>query len=397
MNIIQSQLTSQEQDLIRLALDFLFDFGITKICLNDISLKIELDLSKPDKIETEKIDIKQLEKLKQKLEIQTDKAKNSFYSFSKKLWDSRESLSEEKQEEIRSELNRSEILWGKLSNSLQSVEEAIDSGCIVQTSLLGSFCSSEKKVYLYLDSINHSAKWTKRGIVLITTFIHEMFHAWNFYACGERERTIREIDEAMVEFATLCFLKQISQVHGEFDPILEWAEQSVKKKQTALGKMATYGYGYYLYSLIGGQEEKNAIDMLSAYADKSGTIQDSTEVRKAKAMLNPCYPFDKERDAFVLLYQIIFPGVTLRLGISQRQQVINALRQLGGYARLEDLYNSVDTSTWATKTPKASIRRILQSSKDAFMIEHGFWGLEECREQIEDKIKSRLSTTNKMP
>lgn len=75
-------------------------------------------------------------------------------------------------------------------------------------------------------------------------------------------------------------------------------------------------------------------------------------------------------------------------GLNQRQQVIDALRQLGGFARLEDLYNAVDTSTWATKTPKASIRRILQSSKDVFMIEPGFWGLKECCEQIEDKIKS---------
>ena len=47
---------------------------------------------------------------------------------------------------------------------------------------------------------------------------------------------------------------------------------------------------------------------------------------------------------------------------TQTQQVIDTLRQQGGYATLGNLYQIVDTSTWATKTPQESIRRIVQQS-----------------------------------
>lgn len=40
---------------------------------------------------------------------------------------------------------------------------------------------------------------------------------------------------------------------------------------------------------------------------------------------------------------------------TQTQQVIDTLRQTGGYATLGDLYHLVDTKSWATKTPNESI------------------------------------------
>ncbi len=45
---------------------------------------------------------------------------------------------------------------------------------------------------------------------------------------------------------------------------------------------------------------------------------------------------------------------------TQAQQVIDALRENGGYATLGNLYRLVDTRSWATKTPNESIRRIVQ-------------------------------------
>ena len=41
--------------------------------------------------------------------------------------------------------------------------------------------------------------------------------------------------------------------------------------------------------------------------------------------------------------------------ITQKQQVIEVLRQAGGYATLRRLNELVDFSTWATKTPEASV------------------------------------------
>ena len=62
--------------------------------------------------------------------------------------------------------------------------------------------------------------------------------------------------------------------------------------------------------------------------------------------------------------------------ITQEQQVIDALREQGGYATLGELYHLVDTRLWATKTPNETIRRIVQVSNEIFKIQPGLWALE---------------------
>ena len=72
---------------------------------------------------------------------------------------------------------------------------------------------------------------------------------------------------------------------------------------------------------------------------------------------------------------------------TQTQQVIETLRQQGGFATLGNLYRIVDTSTWATKTPNESIRRIVLQSPDIFKIQPGLWALEECRDEVMQKFE----------
>lgn len=72
---------------------------------------------------------------------------------------------------------------------------------------------------------------------------------------------------------------------------------------------------------------------------------------------------------------------------TQAQQVIDTLRQNGGYATLGDLYHLVDTSSWATKTPHESIRRIVQETSGFFKIQPGLWALEECRDDVMRKFE----------
>lgn len=67
---------------------------------------------------------------------------------------------------------------------------------------------------------------------------------------------------------------------------------------------------------------------------------------------------------------------------TQTQQVIDTLRRHGGYATLGGLYHLVDTTSWATKTPNESIRRIVQQSNEFFRIQPGLWALEEVREEV---------------
>ncbi len=71
---------------------------------------------------------------------------------------------------------------------------------------------------------------------------------------------------------------------------------------------------------------------------------------------------------------------------TQAQQVIDALRENGGYATLGNLYRLVDTRSWATKTPNESIRRIVQQSNEIFRVQPGLWALEECRAEVMRKF-----------
>lgn len=71
--------------------------------------------------------------------------------------------------------------------------------------------------------------------------------------------------------------------------------------------------------------------------------------------------------------------------MKQYEAVIEALKQNGGYASLGQLYQDVmkiSDCEWKTKTPFASIRRIVQTRKEIFKIRPGLWALEDEREKI---------------
>ena len=61
--------------------------------------------------------------------------------------------------------------------------------------------------------------------------------------------------------------------------------------------------------------------------------------------------------------------------MNQKKCVVEALASLGGMATLFDLYHKTDVSTWGSKTPFASIRRIVQTNKEFYKIRAGLWGL----------------------
>lgn len=72
--------------------------------------------------------------------------------------------------------------------------------------------------------------------------------------------------------------------------------------------------------------------------------------------------------------------------MTQEQQVIDTLRNQGGYATLRRLNEVMDFSTWKTKTPEASVRRIVQNSNAIFRIQPGLWALEESRGKVLKKF-----------
>lgn len=78
---------------------------------------------------------------------------------------------------------------------------------------------------------------------------------------------------------------------------------------------------------------------------------------------------------------------------TQESQVIEVMRRIGGYATLRRLNEVVDFSAWKTKTPEATIRRIVQQSKEIFKIQPGLWALEECRDEVLRKFELKLGNS----
>ena len=74
--------------------------------------------------------------------------------------------------------------------------------------------------------------------------------------------------------------------------------------------------------------------------------------------------------------------------MKQYEAVIETLDRLGGVATLADLNREVfkiKDCEWKTKTPFASIRRIVQQTKGIYKIKPGLYGLEKYRNLNEDK------------
>ncbi|WP_187424439.1 hypothetical protein [Campylobacter concisus] len=61
--------------------------------------------------------------------------------------------------------------------------------------------------------------------------------------------------------------------------------------------------------------------------------------------------------------------------MNQKECVVEALASLGGMATFFDLYHKTDISAWGSKTPFASIRRIVQTNKEFCKIRARLWGL----------------------
>ena len=80
--------------------------------------------------------------------------------------------------------------------------------------------------------------------------------------------------------------------------------------------------------------------------------------------------------------------------MTQAQQVIEAMRSLGGAATFGKLNQSIDFSNWKTKTPEASVRRIVQIDNAFFKIEPGLWALNECRDEVLARFKLHSNDAN---
>lgn len=77
--------------------------------------------------------------------------------------------------------------------------------------------------------------------------------------------------------------------------------------------------------------------------------------------------------------------------MKQYEAVIKVMEENGGYATLKHLYENVfkvKNVNWKTKTPFASIRRIVQNNKYFFKIKPGLWALKSFQNKLPNEINS---------
>ncbi len=273
MRINQKELSAQEQELLIAVLDYSLTVGKTTFCFNKRKNYVKLDLSIPEMTRVRDLSEKQIKQLKDKI---------------KEL---------DRQLETLCSQNAPESERADLISKIDNLKETIKNGKTI-THLLGMFNPETRTIYLFLKNIDATGC---RREALVSTFIHEMFHAWNYFAAGRKSRSVEEIDEPMVEFGMLYFLKNIASESPEFASIHDWALKSVRDKQNYTGITAAYGYGLYLYQLSSSDQNEKVMRLLSEYGKKSSDIPDSYSVQYLKGILSPIYHHDREAEILYLL------------------------------------------------------------------------------------------------
>ena len=77
------------------------------------------------------------------------------------------------------------------------------------------------------------------------------------------------------------------------------------------------------------------------------------------------------------------------MSMKQHEAVIRVMKDYGGYATLGQLNQNVfriKECEWKTKTPFASIRRIVQDERFFFKIRPGLWALKSYKDKLPPEV-----------
>ena len=333
-----SVLSPLEMELLELIVNFRLQLENGVVCFADILDKLDVEILEKEGIRPQSVDAgllkKKLGELKEQIADMVAKAEHN--------------------PNLRNE-NEYERKLGLMRSAAEEVEQRLReaSGEKIEFNipLFGKFVSgneeSKPKVVIYLKSVeNKLERGESRASVMAGVFVHEMFHAWNYFIAGGR-RSVLAIDEPMVEFATLYFLKELeaftkAQKHSLKGKVLmvELNRASrVQNKQQSIGDVAAYGFGYYLFK----EFEKGNVDpikWIETYSKKSASIS-HPYVEKVEKALIPIYPFKSENKVMKWFEKIIFSGratlsttgmstaTKVGLAVSLRDLVLACIKTIG--------------------------------------------------------------------
>ena len=295
-------LSELEKELLELIVNFPLPLEKGKVCFADIMDKLDVEILEEEGSRTQSVDATILREKLGELNRQIAKMQ------SEAQYDHRlANLYEPLLNPMRSASSVAE----------QRLQGASDGKIEFKIPLFGKFVSGNKeskpKVVIYLKSIENNLKsYESRWNVMVAVFVHEMFHAWNYFIAGGRS-SVLAIDEPMVEFATLYFLKKLeaftkSQYHSlkdEVSIVRSNRASRVQNKQQSIGDVAAYGFGYYLFT----EFEKGNVDpikWIETYSKQSASISRDSSVKKVEDALIPVYPFKSEDKVMAEFKKIIF-------------------------------------------------------------------------------------------
>ena len=334
--INSSVLSELEMELLELIVNFRLPLEKGEVCFADILDKLEVEILEEEGSRTQSIDAgllkKKLGELKKQIADMEAKVEHN----------------PNLRNEYEGKLGR---MRSAAAEAEQRLQGASDGKVEFEIPLFGKFVPGKKeskpKVVIYLKSVeNKLERGESRASVMAGVFVHEMFHAWNYFIAGGRS-SVLAIDEPMVEFATLYFLKKLeaftkAQKHSLKNNVLTVRSNRasrVQNKQQSIGDVAAYGFGYYLFK----EFEKGNVDpikWIETYSKKSASIS-HPYVEKVEKTLIPIYPFKSENKVMKWFEKIIFSGratlsttgmstaTKVGLDVSLRDLVLACIKTIG--------------------------------------------------------------------
>jgi hypothetical protein len=241
-------------------------------------------------------------------------------------------------DKLRSRLQELECERGRIAQLICSTESLLDrvvNGKVeIEDKVLGEFVSSPSpKVILYYRNILPSSQYRVGGLVPV--FVHEMFHAWNYFEAESKDRSIMEIDEPMVEFATFHFLSDLEKMyyHSKTLKVISgrasWQKDSISQKKLSVGSTAAYGFADCLLRKV---RDADIPLWLETYAARSASLDPKeSKVKNLMKELAPFYPAVNEDKVFKSFKGVIFPKAKSKKAssVSQIDLLKSCLETLG--------------------------------------------------------------------
>ena len=291
-------LSDLEKELLELIVNFRLPLETGEVCFADILDNLEVEISEEAEPRVQLIDVSLLRNKLDELRVQIAEIRNN---------------------PMRS--NSYGLLLERMSSVKKELEKLLDDAkgetqVKVSATILGEFVSGSNpkpKVVIYYKNIQNSIKSDECWQVMAGVFVHEMFHAWNYFKAGGKSRAVLAIDEPIVEFETLYFLKGLEAftssgshpLHNKVLSVRDDREWRVQEKQISIGDVAAYGFGYHLFEKLSGNDA-DSIEWIETYSKKSAFIDGSdTLVKKVKKALIPVYPFKSENKVMGWFKKII--------------------------------------------------------------------------------------------